>query len=209
MSVEELKHPGINLGETDPESHAEAEEIVFGFWVFMMSDVIIFALLFAVFGTMITATAGGPGGHELFDVKSAFEETMVLLVSSFTFGMASLAMKYGEDGKVGWLVLWLAITLVLGLSFIGLELRDFVQLIDKGDGPDRSGFLSAYFALVSTHGIHVTAGCVWIVVMIIQSFAFGITRDVKTRILRLGLFWHFLDIIWVTIFSFVYLRGIV
>ncbi len=205
-STVEVKHPGINLHETDPEAHEAAEEIVFGFWVYLMSDLVLFALLFATYASMIHATAGGPGPKELFDLKSAGEETGVLLVSSLTFGMASLSMKY-EKSRQG-LQLWLAVTLLLGLVFLGLEIRDFLELFAKDAGPDRSGFLSAFFALVCTHGLHVTAGCIWIVVMMVQVLVFGIGRDVKLRILRLGLFWHFLDIVWVGIFSVVYLQGL-
>lgn len=206
MNPTKLKHAGINLGSTDPDTHEAAGEVVFGFWVFMMSDLVLFALLFAVYGTMIGATAGGPGGKELFELKSAFIETMLLLSSSFTYGMASLAMKYGH--RRNRLLLWLAVTLLLGVAFIAMELRDFLHMLDKGAGPSRSGFLSAFYALVSTHGLHVTAGSVWLMVMMIQTLVFGIDRTVKTRLLRLGLFWHFLDIVWVGIFSVVYLQGV-
>lgn len=207
MKPIKLTHVGINLGSTDPDTHKAAGEVVFGFWVFMMSDLVLFALLFAVYGTMIDATAGGPGGKDLFELKSAFIETMLLLGSSFTYGMASLSMKYRLDRNK--LLLWLAVTLLLGIAFIGMELRDFSHMLDKDAGPSRSGFLSAFYALVSTHGLHVTAGSVWLIVMIVQTIVFGIDQTVKTRLLRLGLFWHFLDIVWVAIFSVVYLQGLV
>jgi cytochrome o ubiquinol oxidase subunit III len=206
MSVYELKYPGINLGATEPEAHASAEEKVFGFWVFLMSDLVLFSLLFGTYATMIPATMGGPTAKDVFSLNSAAIETGVLLTSSFTFGMASLAMKYGHSR--GRLLMWLAVTLLLGAVFLGFELRDFFAMFDKGAYPSRSGFLSAFFALVSTHGLHVTAGCVWIVVMMVQVLLFGIERDVKIRILRLGLFWHFLDIVWIGIFSVVYLQGL-
>jgi cytochrome o ubiquinol oxidase subunit 3 len=206
MSVTELLHPGINIGNTEPETHAAAEEKVFGFWVFLMSDLIIFALLFATYAVMLPATAGGPTPKDIFDLKSAASETGVLLTSSFTFGMASLAMKYGRSR--GPLIAWLAVTLLLGLIFLGFEVHDFLDYVAEGAAPSRSGFLSALFVLVSTHGLHVTAGCIWIVTMIVQSFVFGVDRDVKIRILRLGLFWHFLDIVWVGIFSVVFLQGL-
>lgn len=207
MIDQERKHLGLNLGSTDPEAHIEAEELVFGFWVFLMSDLILFALLFGTFATMIDATAGGPGGKDLFDLKSAGIETGVLLASSFSFGMASLAMKYRTDSRK--LLFWLGVTLLLGLTFLGFEMHDFISMFAKGGVPGRSGFLSAFFALVPTHGLHVLAGCIWIIVMIVQVIVFGIDRNVKLRILRLGLFWHFLDIIWIAIFSVVYLRGLV
>jgi len=206
MSTFELKHPGLNLGDTDPQAHAAAEELVFGFWVFLMSDLILFALLFATYATMTHATAGGPGGRTLFELKSAALETGVLLASSFTFGMASLAMKYVEQRRV--LIFWLSVTLLLGACFLGLEIHDFLTMFAKGGAPTRSGFLSAFFILVPTHGLHVLAGSIWMIVMIVQIMVFGIDQGVKIRILRLGLFWHFLDIIWIGIFSVVYLRGL-
>lgn len=206
MSLSELHHAGINLGSSDPETHESAGEVVFGFWVFMMSDLVLFALLFAVYGTMMDATAGGPGAKELFELKSAFIETMLLLASSFTYGMASLAMKYGRGHKLR-LQLWLLVTLLLGLAFIGMEMRDFMHMAEKGGVASRSGFLSAFYTLVSTHALHVSAGCVWVMVMMVQTQVFGVESRVKTRLMRLGLYWHFLDIVWVCIFSVVYLQG--
>jgi cytochrome o ubiquinol oxidase subunit 3 len=206
MSTDIRKHPGINLGAAHPEAHDAAEVAVFGFWVFLMSDLVLFGLLFATYVAMLGATAGGPGPKDLFDIKSAGIETFVLLTSSFTFGMASLALKYGRH-KLR-LLFWLVVTLILGVIFLAFEVHDFITMFEKGGVPSRSGFLSAFFALVPTHGLHVTAGSIWIIVMMIQVVVFGINTPVKTRILRLGLFWHFLDIIWVGIFSVVYLAGL-
>lgn len=206
MSAHDLRYPGINLGRTEAVAHARAEEKVFGFWVFLMSDLVLFALLFATYAAMVDATAGGPTAWHVFELKSAAIETGVLLASSFTFGMASLAMKY-SDSRIR-LLAWMAVTLLLGFTFLGFELHDFMTMIGEGAAATRSGFLSAFFVLVSTHGIHVTAGCIWIVVMMVQILVFGIDRDVKIRLLRLGLFWHFLDIVWVGIFSVVYLQGL-
>jgi cytochrome o ubiquinol oxidase subunit 3 len=206
MRASDLRYPGINLGETDRETHAAAEEKLFGFWVFLMSDLVLFSLLFATYGTMIGATAGGPGAKDLFSLRSAAIETALLLTSSFTFGMASLAMKYGENR--GPLMAWTVVTLLLGLAFLGFEASDFMTMIEKGAPASRSGFLSAFFTLVACHGLHVTAGCIWMIVMMIQIRTLGIARDVKTRMMRLGLFWHFLDIVWVAIFSIVYLQGL-
>jgi cytochrome o ubiquinol oxidase subunit 3 len=206
MTVHDFKYPGINLGFTDRDTHLAAEEKVFGFWVFLMSDLVLFSLLFATYATMIGATAHGPGANDVFDIKSVAIETGALLASSFTFGMASLAMKYSRNRRR--LIFWLAVTLLLGLVFLGLETRDFISMVAKGAPASRSGFLSALFTLVACHGLHVTAGCVWIIVMIAQILVFGIERDVKTRVLRLGLFWHFLDIVWIGIFSVVYLQGL-
>lgn len=206
MSGQTIKHPGINLGSAHTDAHNAAEVVVFGFWVFLMSDLVLFGLLFATYVIMLGATAGGPGPGELFELRSAAIQTGLLLTSSFTFGMASLAMKYDSDRLR--LQVWLGVTLILGMTFLAFEIRDFVTMIEEGAGPSRSGFLSAFFALVSTHGLHVVAGSMWIVVMMVQIVVFGLNDPVKTRILRLGLFWHFLDIIWVGIFSVVYLAGL-
>ncbi|WP_322628867.1 cytochrome (ubi)quinol oxidase subunit III [Halothiobacillus sp.] len=206
VNTEALKHPGINLGEAHGEAHTQAEGVVFGFWVFLMSDFILFGLLFATYATMVDHTAGGPGPKALFDLKSISIETFALLLSSFTFGMASLNLKHGERRKP--IILWLLATLMLGLIFLGLELHDFSSMIDKGAGPWRSGFLSAFFGLVPLHGLHVATASLWLIVMLVQMGVFGLTPRVKTRLLRLGLFWHFLDIIWVGIFSIVYLAGL-
>ncbi len=206
MSASELKHPGLNLGPAHPEAHEAAEEVVFGFWVFLMSDLVLFAVIFATFAAMIDATAGGPTGRMLFDIKSAGIETACLLLSSFTFGMASVAMKHGRRRSA--VVSWLAVTLLLAFIFLGFEIHDFFSMLGKGGSPERSGFLSSAWLLIATHGTHVTFGCLWIGVMIVQILMFGLTTPVKLRLLRLGLFWHFLDIVWVGIFSFVYLRGL-
>lgn len=207
MSDQTMKHPGINLGEHHGEAHEQAELVVFGFWVFLMSDLIIFGLMFATYITMLHGTAGGPGPKDLFDLKSAFAQTMVLLASSVTFGMASLAMKHNL-GR-GKLVRWLGITLALGGLFLILEGRDFYTMFAQGATPSRSGFLSAFFGLVPLHGLHVMIGCIWLIVMIVQVYVLGMIPVVKTRLLRLGLFWHFLDIVWIGIFSIVYLSGLV
>ncbi|KTR07591.1 cytochrome o ubiquinol oxidase subunit III [Aureimonas ureilytica] len=206
MSSSLNRHPGINLGATDPKTHIDAEETVFGFWVFLMSDLVLFALLFATYATMLGGTDGGPGPHDIFEIGGAAVETGVLLLSSLTFGMASIAMKYGESRQR--LMLWLGVTLLLGLVFLGLELKDFAQWAAQGAVPSRSGWLSALTALLGTHGLHVAAGCLWIVVMMIQVQVFGLRSEVKLRIIRLALFWHLLDIVWIGIFSVVYLGGL-
>lgn len=199
------QHPGINLTHVAPADARHAEVTVFGFWTFLMSDAIVFALLFATYATMVGRTAGGPTGAELFDVTNAFVETMVLLVSSFTFGMAAVALKEGRSRP---LVAWLVVTLLLGLGFIALELREFAGLAGKGATPQVSGFLSSFFVLLSTHGLHVLTGCLWLVVMLVQLAVFGPNRQVRSRLLRLGLFWHFLDLLWIVIFSVVYLPAV-
>ena len=200
------RHPGLNL-DGDEASTSVLEQGLFGFWIFLMSDAIVFALLFATYGTMLAATAGAPGPGELFKLKPAFIETLVLLASSFTWGMGSIALKY-DSGRRGALLGWIAVTLALGLLFLGMEASDFAAMFDKNAYPTQSGFLSAFFALVPLHGLHVLAGCLWIVVMIGQVLTIGTDARVTINLLRLGLFWHFLDIVWIAIFSIVYLQGL-
>ena len=187
-----------------PEAEAY-EHRAFGFWLFLMGDAILFALLFATYAVMVPNVAGGPSGKDLFDLSHTFYETMLLLFSSITFGFASLSMKAGN--RAG-LLAWLAVTFVLGLGFVILEIREFAGMIELGAGPDRSGFLSAFFALVGMHGLHVSFGLTWILIMSSQVIIKGLTVPVVSRMSRLALFWHFLDIIWVAIFSVVYLPGI-
>ncbi|MFZ5750437.1 MAG: cytochrome c oxidase subunit 3 [Pseudomonadota bacterium] len=208
MTEETVLHPGLNLGARHPEAHETSETLVFGFWVFLMSDLIVFGLMAATYATMLTpwGLAGGPGPKDLFDLSSALFETALLLASSFTFGLAALAMKYRPGSAE--LRLWLWVTLALGLGFLALELQDLRDMIAAGGVPQRSGWLSAFWGLVPLHGLHVAAGCLWIGVMLVQIRVFGMTAPVKTRILRLGLFWHFLDIVWIGIVSMVYLGGL-
>jgi cytochrome o ubiquinol oxidase subunit 3 len=183
-------------------SHAQR---ALGFWLYLMSDAVIFALLFMTYGIMVGNADGGPTGKSLFSLSNAAYETALLLVSSTTFGFASLASRDGNRGAV---LGWLAITFVLGAGFVFLEVREFLGLIAAGAGPDRSGFLSAFFTLVGTHGVHVSTGLVWILIMMGQVMAKGLSLPVTSRLFRLGLFWHFLDIAWVGIFSVVYLPGL-
>ncbi|TNE34398.1 MAG: cytochrome o ubiquinol oxidase subunit III [Alphaproteobacteria bacterium] len=206
MNREAIKHPGLNLGEHHGSAHIDAEKIVFGFWVFLMSDLIIFGLMFATYVSMLSGTAGGPGPADVFNLKSAFIQTMILLTSSLTFGFGSLAMRHEHNPRA--LLGWLAVTLLLGIAFLYFEGRDFTDMFAKGATPMRSGFLSAFFGLVPLHGLHVASGCLWIILMMVQIGVFGMIPMVKTRILRLGLFWHFLDIVWIGIFSIVYLAGL-
>ncbi|MEM7168787.1 MAG: cytochrome c oxidase subunit 3 [Pseudomonadota bacterium] len=198
-------HPGLNLVGHPDVHHDSSGTIIFGFWVFLMSDLVFFGVMFAIYITMIGATAGGPGPRELFDFTSLGLQTAALLVSSLTAGMASLALKY-EQGRTR-LVGWLLLTLVLGIAFLVLEVRDFLSMVAQGGGPWRSGYLSAFFGLVPLHGLHVTMGCVWLVVLLFQMQIFGLVPVVKTRLMRFALFWHFLDLIWVGIFSVVYFGG--
>jgi cytochrome o ubiquinol oxidase subunit III len=194
------------------EPHDPAEEIeqsldekAYGFWIYLMSDAIIFALLFATYVVMVRDTAGGPSGHDLFRLPHTFEETILLLASSTTFGFASVAIASARRWRT---LAWLGITFVLGLGFVVMEISEFHRMIEAGAGPSRSGFLSAFFTLVATHGAHVTVGLVWIVLLGCEVALRGLTPYAASRLLRLGLFWHFLDIIWIGIFSVIYLPAI-
>ena len=206
MSREAIKHPGLNLGLAHGADHDAAERVMFGFWLFLMSDAVLFGMVFATYVTSLHATAGGPGPHDLYDIRSVFIETLLLLASSATFGMASLALKY-QHGKAS-LIGWLAVTLLLGVAFLGFESHDFITMFAKGGVPSRSGFLSAFFDLVPLHGLHVTGGCIWLICLVGQIARYGLDRRVKLGIMRLALFWHFLDIVWIAIFSVVYLAGL-
>lgn len=181
------------------------EHRAFGFWLYLMSDAIIFSLLFATYAVMISGTGGGPTGQTLFSLPRAFGETLLLLFSSVTFGFAALAVKSNKSAE---LLSWLLVTFVLGLAFVIMEIWEFYSMVQVGAGPGRSGFLSAFFTLVGTHGLHVAFGLIWILIMASQVIIKGLTTPVASRLFRLGLFWHFLDIVWVGIFSVVYLPGI-
>lgn len=185
--------------------HDAAAERELGFWFYLMSDAVIFALLFSTYAVMSGNSAGGPTSADVFELSTAFMETLMLLASTFTFGLASLAV--GRRDRSG-VILWLVVTLAFGAAFLALELSEFTHLISIGAGPDRSGFLSAFFTLVGTHGLHVSAGMIWVIVMITQVARKGLSDAVVSRVVRLGLFWHFLDLIWVGIFSIVYLPGV-
>ena len=199
-------HPGLNLGPDHPQAHEDAETVVFGFWVFLMSDLVTFAMFFATYAISIQATAGGPGNADIVDITSIGMQTGALLISSLLFGIATVAMKHGAAPRQ--VIGWLLASLVFGLCFLGLEVRDFIDAAEKGAVPMRSGYLSAYWSLVGLHGLHVTVGSIMILVVCAQIAIFGLASDVKTRMLRLGLYWHFLDIIWIGIFSVVFLPGI-
>ena len=178
----------------------------FGFWIYLMSDLIIFATLFATFAVLGKNFANGPTGKELFDLPYLLGETLFLLFSSVTYGLVMLAVS---DGRKKWVLIGLAVTFLLGLGFVSMEINEFHGLIAAGYGPDRSAFLSSFFTLVGTHGAHVTFGLIWMAVMIGQVAVKGLTSPVQSRLMRLSMFWHFLDLIWIGIFSIVYLMGVV
>jgi cytochrome o ubiquinol oxidase subunit 3 len=175
-----------------------------GFWVYLMTDCLLFAGLFAAYAVLGREAAGGPTGKELSGALRA-KETGCLLASSFTYGLATLAMQ--ADRRTSTLG-WLTVTLILGLTFLGMEFGEFSHLVSIGAGPDHSAFLSSFFTLVGTHGTHVLCGSIWMLVVIAQVAKFGLNRTMRTRLVCLGLFWHFLDIVWIGVFSFVYLMGV-
>jgi cytochrome o ubiquinol oxidase subunit 3 len=195
----------IDPADSGEFKHADTVAIhTFGFWIYLMSDLVLFSTIFATFAVIGHNYAGGPSGKDLFDLPYTFVETMFLLFSSASYGMAVLAMHNGKKGPV---LKWLAITFLLGLGFIFMETHEFHGMILDGNGPERSGFLSAFFTLVGTHGAHVTFGLIWMAVMIGQVLVKGLTTPVRARLLRLSMFWHFLDIVWVGVFTIVYLMG--
>ena len=198
---------GHAAGLTEEEEHGASKRIVvaYGFWIFLISDIIVFAAFFATYAVLTDSTAGGPAGRDLFDLRMVAIETACLLVSSFTCGVAGLGAQ-AKNGRVFQIAM--AVTFVLGAAFLTIEMREFAEMIEKGAGPSRSGFLSAFFALIGCHGLHVTAGMLWLLTMMAQVAAKGYRDDILRRILCFNLFWHTLDIIWVGLFSLVYLVGV-
>lgn len=180
------------------------EKVTFGFWVYLMSDCVLFAGLFAAYAVLHGATFGGPSAGELFSLPFVLIETLLLLTSSFTIGLAVLAAHHGKKYIT---VAALMVTLLLGLSFLGMELNEFQHLIGEGHGPQQSAFLSSFFTLVGTHGLHVFLGSLWMLVIAAHVALRGLTEATTRKLMLLGLFWHFLDIVWIFIFTFVYLFG--
>ena len=185
--------------------HDVAATARLGFWLYLMSDCLLFSGLFATYAVLGGHTAGAPSGQSLFELPYVLIETMFLLVSSFTCGLATLAMNAQQrNATVG----WLAVTFLLGLGFVGMEVHEFAHLVAIGAGPSHSAFLSSFFTLVATHGLHVTCGLIWMAVMMVTVLKKGLTPSTQSRLNCLSLFWHFLDIIWVGVFSLVYLFGV-
>ncbi|MCA1359236.1 cytochrome (ubi)quinol oxidase subunit III [Bradyrhizobium sp. IC3069] len=176
----------------------------YGFWIFLLSDIVMFSCFFAAYAVLSGQTAGGPKGAEIFEQRNVAIETVCLLLSSFTCGMASIA---ADVRNRFWFYLSMTVTCVLGLIFLVLEFREFADLIARGYGPSRSAFLTAFFSLVGCHGLHVSAGVLWLLTMMAQVFAKGFRADILRRMTCFALFWHALDIVWVAVFSVVYLLG--
>ena len=189
----------------EQEEHAHGDGgTLLGFWLYLMSDCLIFAVLFATFGVLGRNYAAGPSGADLFDLKLVALNTSLLLLSSITYGFAMLEM---EKGRVDTTLRWLAITGLFGAAFLGIELYEFAHLIREGATPQRSAFLSAFFTLVGTHGLHVTFGIIWLITLMAQLRQRGLIAENQRRLLCLSMFWHFLDVVWIGVFTFVYLMG--
>ena len=193
-----------NFYLVDEHDHPEGDSTLLGFWIYLMSDCLIFAILFATYGVLGGNYAAGPAPKDLFELPLVALNTSMLLLSSITYGFAMLAMN---ENKVGQTQAWLAVTGLFGLAFLGIELHEFAHLIELGATPQRSGFLSAFFTLVGTHGLHVTFGTVWLVTLMVQVGRHGLNAANRRRLMCLSLFWHFLDVIWIGVFTFVYLMG--
>jgi cytochrome o ubiquinol oxidase subunit 3 len=184
--------------------HHPENGTMLGFWIYLMSDCLIFASLFATYAVLGRNYAGGPSGAELFDLKLVGINTAFLLVSSITFGFAMISAQAKNLAKTQ---VWLVVTGILGACFLGLELYEFYHLIHEGAGPARSAFLTAFFSLVGTHGLHVLFGIVWLITLVVQLGKHGLNTENMRRLSCLSLFWHFLDVVWIFVFTFVYLMG--
>ncbi|WP_139247991.1 cytochrome o ubiquinol oxidase subunit III [Hyphomicrobium sp. CS1GBMeth3] len=189
----------------DEHAHPEGSSTMLGFWIYLMSDCLIFAVLFAIYGVLGASYAAGPAPKDLFELELVALNTAMLLLSSLTFGFAMLEMV---KGNVRSTLAWLVVTGVFGLAFLGIELYEFAHLIHIGATPQRSAFLSSFFTLVGTHGLHVAFGIVWLVTLWIQVRRHGLVEANKRRLMCLSMFWHFLDVIWIGVFTFVYLMGV-
>jgi cytochrome o ubiquinol oxidase subunit III len=194
--------PVFYVAEEHP--HPEGASTLLGFWVYLMSDCLIFAVLFACFGVLGGNYAAGPSPKDVFELPLVAVNTTMLLLSSITYGFAVLAM---QRNSVGGTQGWLAVTFLFGATFVGIELHEFFGLVAEGAGPQRSAFLSSFFTLVGTHGLHVTTGLVWMVTLMVQVGRHGLIQANKRRLMCLSMFWHFLDVIWIGVFTFVYLMG--
>jgi cytochrome o ubiquinol oxidase subunit 3 len=185
--------------------HHPENGTLLGFWLYLMSDCLLFAGLFAAYAVLGRNYAGGPSGAELFELPTILLNTAFLLLSSITYGFAMIA---SQRKNVKATLIWLGITGLFGLAFLTLEIQEFMHLIHEGAGPQRSAFLTSFFALVGTHGLHVTFGTIWLVTLMFQVGKHGLTGENKRRLMCLSMFWHFLDVIWIGVFTFVYLMGV-
>ena len=201
MNSDNMTHTPSHLSGADKETDAK---VIFGFWIYIMSDCLLFASIFATYAVLHNNTFGGPSASELFSLPFVLLETFILLTSSFTYGLVMLAAHRGKKAQV---LAWLIVTFFLGAAFLGMELHEFNQLMREGSGPDRSAFLSSFFTLVGTHGLHVCIGLLWMLALIVQVYRYGVTHITFRKLTCLSLFWHFLDIVWIFVFTIVYLMG--
>jgi cytochrome o ubiquinol oxidase subunit 3 len=196
----------INHAKLEKIERETDDRLLFGFWVYLMTDLLMFSILFACYMVLHDNTGGGPTGRELFSLPDAMAETLILLTSSFTAGIGMFAARSGFKRQT---LFWFGITFLLGLSFLGLELREFAEFIHAGHTPSGSGFLSSFFVLVGTHGLHITSGLLWMGATLFFTAKRGLTKPMVRKLSYLSLFWHFLDIVWIFIFSIVYLGAFI
>ena len=205
MSAKPMTNDGeLSFYELDEHEHPEGSSTMLGFWMYLMSDCLIFAVLFAAYAVLGNSYAGGPSPKEIFELPLVAVNTAMLLFSSITYGFAMLSM---EEGRQRVMQMWLVFTGLFGLAFLSIEMYEFANLIHEGAGPTRSAFLSSFFTLVGTHGLHVTMGLIWLVTLMVQVQKHGLIAANKRRLMCLSMFWHFLDVIWIGVFTFVYLMG--
>jgi len=189
---------------TSQHHHEVNDKAIFGFWVYLMTDLLMFAAIFASYAVLKDNTFGGPGGRELFSLPLALTETLILLTSSFTCGLAMIAVHQAKKNQV---LVWFGVTAALGISFLVMELNEFSKLIAEGHSFQNSAFLSSFFTLVGTHGLHIAVGLLWMLVSMVMVYKRGLTPAIANKLTRLSLFWHFLDIVWIFIFTIVYLMA--
>lgn len=201
------KIPQKNKEEIVHEAHEEGGRALFGFWVYIMSDCLLFASIFATYAVLRNSTFGGPSGRDLFSMPFVLTETLILLISTFTYGLVTFYAHHKQHKT--YVLSWMFATFSLGLLFLCMEVTEFRGMILDGDGPDKSAFLSSFFTLVGTHGLHVFFGLIWMVSLFVQVWRQGVTSRISQKLSMLGLFWHFLDIIWIFIFTIVYLMGVI
>lgn len=182
------------------------EKTVFGFWVYLMTDCILFGTLFATYVVLRNNTFGGPSGRDLFNLNFVLGETLILLISSFTCGLAMLAAHANNRKKVFG---WIGMSFLLGIAFLTMELKEFIHLVHQGNSWQKSGFLSAFFTLVGTHGLHITVGLLWMIFLVAEIVFKGLIAVTLKRLTCLSMFWHFLDVVWIFIFTIVYLMGVI
>ena len=196
-----------SIATNEMKHEAEANDrVMFGFWVYLMTDLLMFAVLFAVYAVLHVNTEGGPGGGELFGLPLALAETLILLTSSFTCGIGMIAARKGDKNQV---LAWFGVTFLLGVAFLSLELSEFAELIGEGHTLSSNAFLSSFFVLVGTHGVHIISGLFWMLVTLLFVLVRGLNRHLVRKLALLSLFWHFLDIVWIFIFTIVYLMAYV